>query len=411
MNSFREYLLLEGGAAGHMAHPFDLQSIKRGTDLIQFFKAAVKSVESQKTAVKFDGLNASVKIIKNEDGRYEYALDRGSAKEIDIKGITQANLEQRFEKGHGMIDVVNFILPILNSTIDVTSEEIKKLNLLKPGVFLNIEYITKQTNVTQYDRNMVVIHGINQFIPRIGKNNRILSRSAVEIPYNKNVLNEFVKKIKPVFAQHDFEVFGPTGTKFDKKPNFESILNKPFGIAFTETDTETRTLGNWLKTARNPKNILIKNIQGKKVPAMSKNYYQYVLGGSPISKLVGEDKAAQKSVADGAIFYQATRLLGNELLNSLSSEAGELKQHEGIVIRDNRLSTVPVKITGEFILKGLASPFKKSEDDEDLENTTGVSGLIGSLNYANTTGDYMNNKSKYRLPPYDAPPNPGAYTG
>lgn len=411
MNTFKEYLLLEGGAAGHMAHPFDLQNIKKGTDLINFFKAAVKSVENQRTAVKFDGLNASVKIVKNENGNLEYALDRGSAKEIDIKGITQSNLEQRFEKGHGMIGVVNFILPILNSTIDTTSEEIKKLNLLKPGVFLNIEYITKQTNVTHYDRNMIVVHGINQFIPRIGKNKRILSRSAVEIPYNKNVLSEFVKKIKPVFAQHDFEVFGPTGTKFDKKPNLESILNKPFGIAFSETDTETRTLGSWLKTAKNPKNVLIKNIQGKKVPAMSKNYYQYVLGGSPISKLVGEDKVAQKSIADGAIFYQATRLLGNELLNSLSSEAGELKQHEGIVIRDNKLSSVPVKITGEFILKGLASPFKKSEDDEDLESSMGVSGLIGSLNYANTTGDYMNNKSKYRLPPYDAPPNPGAYTG
>ena len=30
-------LLLEGGAAGHMAHPFDLGWVKTGRDLIKFF--------------------------------------------------------------------------------------------------------------------------------------------------------------------------------------------------------------------------------------------------------------------------------------------------------------------------------------------------------------------------------------
>jgi hypothetical protein len=72
---------------------------------------------------------------------------------------------------------------------------------------------------------------------------------------------------------------------------------------------------------------------------------------------------------------------------------------------------VPVKITGEFILKGLASPFKNSEEDENLDLAPGVAGLIGSFNYANTTGDYMGNKNKFRQPPYDSPPNAGAYVG
>jgi len=411
MNTFKEYLLLEGGAAGHMAHPFDLQNVKTGTDLINFFKTAANSVKNKKTAVKFDGLNASVKLITNQEGKIEYALDRGSAKEIDIKGITLVNLDQRFDKGHGMIQVTNFLLPILNSTIDTTLPELKKLGLFKKNRFLNIEYITRQTNVTQYDRNMIVIHGINEFIPKIGKNKRILSRTSVEVAYSKPVLNEFIKKIKPVFAQHEFEVFGPTATEISKDPDYIKVLNTPFGIAYTEADTETRTLGNWLKTAKNPKQAVVRNTQGKKILAMSKANYQYVLGGNTLDKLVGADKAATKLVADGAIFYQATRLLGNALLHSLSSEAGELTNHEGIVIRDNRIASVPVKVTGEFILKGIASPFKKSENDENLEMAQGVAGLIGSLNYANTTGEYMGNKSKYRQPPYDAPPNPGACLG
>ena len=411
MNTFKEFLLLEGGAAGHMAHPFDLQNVKTGADLINFFKAAANSVKNRKTAVKFDGLNASVKLITNKEGKIEYALDRGSAKEIDIKGITLVNLDQRFDKGHGMIQVTNFLLPILNSTIDTTLPELKKLGLFKKNRFLNIEYITRQTNVTQYDRNMIVIHGINEFIPRVGKNGRILSRTSVEVAYSKPVLNELVKKIKPVFAQHDFEVFGPTATEISKDPDYTKVLNTPFGVAYTEADTETRTLGNWLKTAKNPRQAVVKNLQGKKILAMSKANYQYVLGGNSLDKLVGKDKAAAKLVADGAIFYQTTRLLGNALLHSLSSEAGELTNHEGIVIRDSRVASVPVKVTGEFILKGIASPFKKSENDESLEMAPGVAGLIGALNYANTTGEYMGNKSKYRQPPYDSPPNPGAYVG
>jgi hypothetical protein len=411
MNTFKEYLLLEGGAAGHMAHPFDLQNVKTGTDLINFFKAAANSVKNRKTAVKFDGLNASVKLITNEEGKIEYALDRGSAKEIDIKGITLVNLDQRFDKGHGMIQVTNFLLPILNSTIDTTLPELKKLGLFKKNRFLNIEYITRQTNVTQYDRNMIVIHGINEFIPRVGKNGRILSRTSVEVAYSRPVLNELIKKIKPVFAQHDFEVFGPTATEISKDPDYTKVLNTPFGVAYTEADTETRTLGNWLKTAKNPRQAVVRNSQGKKILAMSKANYQYVLGGNSLDRLVGKDKAAAKLVADGAIFYQATRLLGSALLHSLSSEAGELTNHEGIVIRDNKVASVPVKVTGEFILKGIASPFKKSENDESLEMAPGVAGLIGALNYANTTGEYMGNKSKYRQPPYDSPPNPGAYVG
>jgi len=40
MKTFKQYystILNEGGAAGHMAHPFDLPQVKTGKDLIGFF--------------------------------------------------------------------------------------------------------------------------------------------------------------------------------------------------------------------------------------------------------------------------------------------------------------------------------------------------------------------------------------
>ena len=94
MINFEEYLLLEGGAAGHMAHPFDLSSVRTGRDLVSFFKRASDSIKKDKTSVKFDGLNISLKLIQDGD-KYRFALDRGSNKPEDIKGITADNIEER----------------------------------------------------------------------------------------------------------------------------------------------------------------------------------------------------------------------------------------------------------------------------------------------------------------------------
>ena len=47
MIPFKKFLL-EGGAAGHMAHPFDLLTVNRGTDLVGFFKKAFNSLREVK---------------------------------------------------------------------------------------------------------------------------------------------------------------------------------------------------------------------------------------------------------------------------------------------------------------------------------------------------------------------------
>ena len=41
---------------------------------------------------------------------------------------------------------------------------------------------------------------------------------------------------------------------------------------------------------------------------------------------------------------------------------GDVKYHEGIVIRDNKFSNKPVKVTGEFIVGGMDSKFRENEE-------------------------------------------------
>ena len=37
---------------------------------------------------------------------------------------------------------------------------------------------------------------------------------------------------------------------------------------------------------------------------------------------------------------------------------GSVENHEGVVIRDEKIASVPFKITGKFILGGLATGFR-----------------------------------------------------
>ena len=88
-------LLSEGGSGGHMLHPFNLPQVKTGKDLIEFFETAAEFVSkkrdnvkaSDSASIKFDGVNASIKLIDGPGGK-EFALDRGSLKDLDIEGIT-----------------------------------------------------------------------------------------------------------------------------------------------------------------------------------------------------------------------------------------------------------------------------------------------------------------------------------
>ena len=86
----KKILLTEGGAAGHMAHPFDLDYVKTGQDLLNFFTEKVPEFLSKypdAVHIKTDGINVSFKLVSKtnfygEEER-EFAVDRGSMYAIE----------------------------------------------------------------------------------------------------------------------------------------------------------------------------------------------------------------------------------------------------------------------------------------------------------------------------------------
>ena len=363
-----EILLTEGGAAGHMAHPFNLPNVNNGKQLLDVFKKSADSLDKNPGAVKIDGVNSSIRLV-DLDGKKQFVMDRGSKKELDIKGITKDDLLSRFGDGHGMVKVGGEVLDMFNEALPELENDLKKLGAYdNPNILFNMEYVSGKTNVQDYGSNFIAIHGLNKIESKEvqGKRKMLTKRISSEISYDKNALDSLLKNLEPIAKKRGYEVYGSVPTKMTKKPNFNAALSKNYTVNAGE-NSETKSLGQWLNTLSNiPETDFIfmnvgykqdsSTINRKKVGAVSKQVYLAILNGDNVDGLFEKYEDKEKAI-QGFVTYLATEKLGDEVLKVLDSPMGSVENHEGVVIRDNSIANVPFKITGKFILGGLASDF------------------------------------------------------
>jgi hypothetical protein len=360
-----EEILYEGGAAGHMAHPFDLPNVKTGKDLIKSFEQAADSLKKAPGSVKIDGVNASIRLI-NLDGKRIFAMDRGSKKALDLRGVTKADLEDRFGAGHGMIKAGGNVLDIFNDALPSIQEELRALGLIDdPNIMFNMEYVSGKSNVQDYGKNFLAIHGLLKVETKEvqGARKMLTKRVTSEKLYDKADLEELLKKLEPFAKKKGFEIYGSVPTRFTKEPDFKSALNTKYTIDTAEGD-ETKTLAQWLDRVNSiPKTDRLKmNIEEtdsiKDVGALSKQVYFAVFGGENVDSLFSSEQEVNKAI-QGATTYLATEKLGDAILDVLDSPMGSVNDHEGVVIRDDKISPRPFKVTGKFITGGVSSDFQK----------------------------------------------------
>ena len=130
-----------------MAHPFDLPNVKSGEDLKDIFVKAAVSLKNEPGSVKIDGVNSSIRLV-DLDGQKQFVMDRGSKKPLDLKGITKADLEDRFKPGHGMIKVGGEVLDMFNEALPSLKNDLQKLGAWdNPNILFNMEYVSGKTNV------------------------------------------------------------------------------------------------------------------------------------------------------------------------------------------------------------------------------------------------------------------------
>jgi hypothetical protein len=197
-----------------------------------------------------------------------------------------------------------------------------------------------------------------------------------------------IQKVNPIAENFGFKIYSSIPATISGNVNFSPILNTELVIKYTPEHAEAKTLRAWLEKCGNPVGTQIKTIQGKTVDAVSKDLYLRILNGTPLDQIVQDNNKDQVNAAIcGAIIYHATRLLGQVILDSMTSSIGDLNTQEGIVIRDPKISSTPFKITGEFIVRGMASAFRKEEEEEtELSNGSGRK-------------SYLNDKEAYEINP------------
>jgi len=370
-----------GGAAGHMAHPFDLGWVNSGSDLLDFFEKAGTFVEKKGAgAVKIDGVNVSFKVVGDDENK-QFAVDRGSLKPIDIEGITMDRVDDRFPAGHGMRPAIRTLLTILNKSLSEIQPELENLGLWNdPSRFLNTEYVEGTTNVTKYDENFLAIHGLSQFYQKTAKSGPSkgnmrpgmarpegVKAPSVEIPIDPKIIEKMVKKLNRIAKEYGFQVYGSIPTEKMADIDYSATLSEPVSINISGDREITKSLGEWLKEAQNPRYKVIKLQDGSKTHPLHKQLYQNIINGTPVVELL--DQSDAQDAIYGAIFMHATRLLGGDVLNALTSPMGDVMNHEGIVMRDEKLfGPNPVKITGEFIVGNLGSGFGQVTEEEGEES-------------------------------------------
>ena len=370
-----------GGAAGHMSHPFDLGWVNSGSDLLDFFEKAKTFVEKKgAAAVKIDGVNVSFKLVGDDESK-QFAVDRGSLKPIDIEGITMGRVDDRFPEGHGMRPAIKTLLSILNSSLGDIKPELEALGMWgDPSRFLNTEYVEGTTNVTKYDENFLAIHGLNQFYARTGKVGKAkgiqrpgmerpegVKDASIEISYDPAVMESLVKKLGPAAKERGFQIYSSVPTEKMSDIDYTSALSEPLTVRISDDREVTKSLGEWLSEASNPRYKTVQMKDGKRTHALHKQLYLNILNNTaPIVDLIEGDDA--EAAIYGAVFMHATRMLGNEVLRGLTSPMGDVMDHEGIVLRHDKLfGPKPVKITGEFIVGNLGGGFGQVNEEEESE--------------------------------------------
>jgi hypothetical protein len=203
-------LVIEGGAAGHMMHPFDDHSLT-----FQDFKVLVDSAlqgkldfEEQPTE-KTDGQNLFVSF---KDGETVFARNKGQMiAPINLSGILSMFHEH---PSTSVRDTFSYAATDLDSAFKKLSD---KSVFNNGNSFMNMELIySANANVINYDKDVIQFHGM---IHTDGKGNTVGTDS--------RLAKELAQALRKVEAdiQNTFSIIPPQVLKIAKDVDFDEKVN------------------------------------------------------------------------------------------------------------------------------------------------------------------------------------------
>ena len=232
---YTEGLITEGGAYGHMSHPFDDKDLTFG-DLKKIIELGLGGQLNREDNVteKLDGQNI---MISWKDGKLIAARNKGHIKNGGKTALDTKGIASKF-KGRGDIaDAFNFAMKDLERAIKGLSQKQKDKIFNNGYNFMNMEVMwPKSANVIDYDKAELVFHGALVYDDKGNVKGEVKGSGRILAGMIKQINQHIQKKYaigKPVFLQvPKHQDFGKMKSKFLGRL---SKLQSKFGLSDNDT--------------------------------------------------------------------------------------------------------------------------------------------------------------------------------
>ena len=208
-----EGLLLEGGAYGHMSHPFDDMDLTF-SDLKNIITKALNG-ELGIVREKTDGQALA---ISWKNGRLIAARNKGHLQNAGANALGIEGVASKFAGRGGLTDAYNFAMKDLSAAISSLSQKQREKIFGEGKNFMNIEVIwPTSVNVIPYGQALLVFHNCIQY-----------NESGVAIGQVDGAENTLAGMIKQTNqqVQSKYTIQGPPITSIPKNDNLSSKQSK-----------------------------------------------------------------------------------------------------------------------------------------------------------------------------------------
>jgi len=225
-------VITEGGAYGHMSHPFDTDINLTFGQLKDIVNRALEGT-LEFTREKTDGQALA---ISWRDGRLVAARNKGHLKNrgenaLDIKGVSD-----KFQGRGGLSDAYNYAMKDLSNAIKSLNDKQRDKIFKQGACFMNLEVIyPTSVNVIPYGQALLVFHGTMEFnmegvaIGENGESARVLAGMIKQV--NKDVQDNYTIQGPPIVKLPKSQNLSTKRSKYSSKI---TKLQKEFGLKDTD---------------------------------------------------------------------------------------------------------------------------------------------------------------------------------
>ena len=214
----KEGLLLEGGAYGHMNHPFDIEMNLTFGDLKNIVTKALNG-DLETAREKTDGQALAISWV---NGRLVAARNKSHLKNNGAGAMTIGQVADKFAGRGGLTDAYNFAMQDLSKAISGLSEAQRKMVFKNGSCFMNLEVIyPTSVNVIPYGQPLLVFHGTFEYDKEgsiIGENQQAA-----------RVLAGMIKQVN-AHVQSKYTIQGPPMQSLPKSEDLSSRQGKYLGM-------------------------------------------------------------------------------------------------------------------------------------------------------------------------------------